>query len=272
MNDAHNTSEADYSVETWVIHPGGNRTIDVADVERLRAGMVAGNISIIGHDGDDTRIEIETVVEHEVHVTLDHGALQINQPKRTWKDTFVSVASFTRARTSSSITVMLPRHVSVKVGTVSAEVLVTGMRSGASVNTASGDIQLSDVKESIDINTASGRVDIDGLNGILDMRSVSGELTVSGSSERLSLETVSGNALLDLEGNPSLISVNSVSGDVTARLDAGPGLSADFKSISGNYAVDGNSGRGNASPHTTGEPVIRISCNSVSGNLTVVRR
>lgn len=272
MNSKEDTSTADYSVEAWVVPPGGNRTIDVADVERLRIGLVAGSISVIGHDGEDTRIEIEQVIEHEVHITLDHGSLQINQPKRNWKDAFATVASFARSRMSASVTVMIPRTSSVKIGTASAETLVSGMHGGTSVNTVSGDIQLSEVSGRIDINTASGRVDVDGLDGRLEVRSVSGELTVAGRGDQLSLETVSGNALLDIEGAPKLISVNSVSGDVTARLDRDPGVTVDFKSLSGKYAVDGAMGKGNVSPRVEGEPSIRIACNSVSGDLTVVRR
>lgn len=267
-----NTANADFSVETWVVPAGGVRTIDVAHVDRLRVGLVAGEVSVMGHDGTDTRIEIEQVLEHEVHVTLDHGTLQINQPKRNWRETFSAAASFIRSRTSASVTLMVPRTASVKVSTATAEALVSGMHAGASVNTASGDIQLSAVIGSIDVNTASSRVDIDGLDGDLEVRSVSGELTAAGRTDRLGLETVSGSALLDLEGAPKSVTVHSVSGDVTVRLDRGPGVSLDFKSLSGEYTVDGQTRKGKGSPRVEGEPNIRIACNSVSGDLTVVRR
>ncbi|WP_293697729.1 DUF4097 family beta strand repeat-containing protein [uncultured Agrococcus sp.] len=272
MNTTHHTSDSDFSVETWVVPPGGSRTIDVAGIERLRVGLIAGNINVIGHDGADTRIEIEQVIEHDVHVTAERGELQINQPKRNWRDAFSTAASVMRSRTSASVTVMLPRSAFAKIGTTSAETLVSGILNGASVNTVSGDVQLSQVSGRVDINTASGRVDIDGLDGHLELRSVSGEVTVAGTGDNLSVETVSGNVLLDIDGYPKLISVNSVSGDSTVRVQQGAGLSVDFKSLSGQYAVDGISGKGKATPRIDGEPSIRIACHSVSGDLTVVRR
>lgn len=271
MNETHESS-SDYSVETWVIPPGGYRTIDVTGIERLRVGLIAGNISVIGHDGADTRIEIEQVIEHDVHVTVERGELQVNQPKRNWRDAFSTAASVIRSRTSASVTVMLPRSAAAKIGTTSAEALVSGLLGGASVNSVSGDVQVSEVSGRVDINTASGRVDIDGLDGHLESRSVSGEVTVAGTGDNLSVETVSGNVLLDIDGHPKLVSANSVSGDSTVRVQQGAGLSVDFKSLSGQYTVDGIAGKGKASPRIDGDPSIRVACHSVSGDLTVVRR
>lgn len=265
-------SAPDYSVETWRVAPGSNRTIDITGVASLRVGLLSGAVSVVGHDGADTRVEIEQVEQEDVHVTFDDGILTINQPKQQWRDFFGTVGGMIRGRVASQVTVMLPRAAAVKIGTTSAEALVTGTSGGISVNTVSGEIQLNDVRGSTDVNTASGRIDIDGMDGSLDLRSVSGELTLAGTGDRISIETVSGDALLDLTGDVRLVTLHSVSGDLTARVDAGIGLRADFNSLSGRHAIDGHSGKGSFDVSLDGQPVTKIACSTVSGDLTVVRR
>lgn len=269
---ANESTEADYSVETWRVEPGASRTVDMVGIRRLRAGLIAGSLSVVGHDGDDARIEVEQVEQEAVHISLDDGTLSINQPKQQWKDFFGSVSGLVRGRISAHVTVMLPRAAAVKIGTTTAETLVAGMRAPVSVNTVSGEIQLSDVQGQIDINTASGRVDIDGLDGSLDLRSVSGELTVAGTGDRFGIETVSGDAVLDLTGSVRVVTLHSVSGDLTARIDASIGVRADFNSLSGSYAIGTQRGKGSADVTLDGQPVMQIGCSTVSGDLAIVRR
>ena len=111
----------DYSVETWLVPPGGSRTIDVASVHSLRVGIISGTISVVGHDGDDCRVEVEQVERDDVHVSIDDGRLSISQPKQQWSEFFGTVGNLIRGRITASITVMVPRSVAIKSGTTTAD-------------------------------------------------------------------------------------------------------------------------------------------------------
>ena len=266
-------SGADYTVQAWRVAPDASRTIDVTDVRIVHVGLMGGQVSVVGHDGDDTRIEIDGVVHENVDISLDDGVLNVNQPKLQFSRAFDSLKSVFGSSTKANVHVLTPRGTKVKVGTKTAEVLVSDLTAGATVNSATGEIQVNGVTGRLDINTASGRVDVFDLDGRLEVRTVSGEVTVMGRSEEIGVDTVSGDVLLDLTGHTRSISINSVSGDVTARLDAGLGVTARQRSVSGWMRIfDGQTIKGSQTVETEGESMVRISSSSVSGDLTVMHR
>lgn len=272
-SDFSSQSDADYTVQAWRVAPGSSRTIDVTEVRELHIGLMGGQVSVVGHDGDDTRIEVDGVVHENVDISLDDGLLNINQPKMQFSRAFDSLKSVFGSSTKASVHVLTPRGTKVKVGTKTAEVLVSDLAAGATVNSATGEIQVNGVTGRIDINSASGRVDVFDLDGRLEARTVSGEVTVMGSSDEIGVDTVSADVLLDLSGHTSSISINSVSGNVTARLDADLGVAARLRSVSGWMRLfDGQAVKGGQTVETEGEATVRITSSSVSGDLTVMHR
>lgn len=275
MNEQNTGSDsaADYTVQTWRVAPGAARTIDVTEVRALHVGLMAGQISVVGHDGDDTRIEIDEVADENVDITLDDGTLAINQPKMQFSRAFDSLRSMFGSSTSANVQVLVPNNTRVKIGTKSAEVLVSDTTAGAVVNSASGEVQLSGVSGRIDVNTASGRIDVYDLDGRLEVRTVSGEITVMGRSSDIGVDTVSADVLLDLRGEVASVNTNSVSGNVTARFDGETGVHAKLRSMSGWMRVlDSPAVKGGQEVRIDGTSTVRITSSSVSGNLTVMHR
>ena len=275
MNEQNTGSEsaADFTVQAWRVAPGATRTIDVTEVRNLHVGLMGGQVSVVGHDGDDTRIEIDEVEVDNVDITLDDGTLSINQPKLQFSKAFDSLKSMFGTSTSANVQVLVPSNTPVKIGTKSAEVLVSDTTAGAVVNSASGEVQLSGVSGRIDVNTASGRIDIYDLDGRLEVRTVSGEITVLGRSSDIGVDTVSADVLLDLRGEVAAINTNSVSGNLTARFDAGTGVHAKLRSVSGWMRVlDQPAVKGGQEVRVEGTSTVRVTSSSVSGDLTVMHR
>lgn len=270
MNDQ---DAADYTVQAWRVLPEASRTIDLTGVRSLHIGLMAGQVNVVGHDGDDTRIEIDQVRGENVDVTLDDGVLNINQPKLQFSKAFDGLKSVFGSSTSSNVYVLVPAATKVKIGTKSAGVLVSDLASGASLNSASGEIEVSGVTGRLDVNTASGRIDVFELDGRLEVHTVSGAVTAIGTADEVGVDSVSGEVLLDLSGKPRSININSVSGDVTARLDAGVGVNAKLRSVSGWMRIDDKPAtKGSETVRVEGSAPVNIASTTVSGDLTVMFR
>jgi hypothetical protein len=67
--------------EKWIIHPGETRVIDVDGITRLKAGLVGGQIDIVGHDEDHVRVEVHSVAVKELRIEVDGTELEIDHPQ-----------------------------------------------------------------------------------------------------------------------------------------------------------------------------------------------
>lgn len=268
------TTPADSSAERWTVRPGDTRTITLEGVRRLKVGVIAGAVDVVGHDEPWARVEVHRVDGRDLEISLDDGALTVAHPMLRWSNLIDSLKSLGTERGRVEVSILVPRRVSLTYGQVTAQGLVSGVTAGADVSTVSGDVQLDGVAGAVQVNTVSGDVEATGLDGDVQVHAVSGEVTVSGASRRIGIDTVSGDVLLDVHGPVDAISVNGVSGDATIRVDHDVALEIVTNTVSGRGSVAGVAlpKRGGRHSEPGAGATVRVTLNSVSGDQTVVRR
>jgi hypothetical protein len=266
-------SGADAITERWVIGEGQTRVIDLDAVTALRVGIVAGSVDIVAHDEPTARVEVHRVEGRDLTVTLEQGRLSVSHPRMSWDDVWQSVKALVGVRAKVELSILVPRDVALSLGQVSASALVTGLGSSATLSTVSGPIQVASHRGDLELNTVSGDLEVSGGAGRLSAHGVSANVTASGELTEIGVDTVSGEVLLDVHGSPRSVTVNSVSADVTVRLDAGQGVRAATRTVSGRGTVVGRvlPKRGGTEA-VDGTNAFSLVANTVSGDVTVVRR
>lgn len=265
------------TLERWLIAPGQTKVIDLELVRKLKVGLIGGKIDVIGHDEPGARVEVHSVTGKELKVTLEGDSLEIDHPQLRW-DNFIDVFASFRGTAKADISIMVPRSVMVKFGVVSADALISGLMTDAKLSTVSGDIVVDGVMGDLEINGVNGEISVRNHTGAINAHTVSGELTASGDISRFTHDAVSSDAFLDIEGTPVLINTNSVSGNLTVRLGADVATRYRLNTVSGAIQLDdrtikGTLGKGyEGSDGTLDGNWLELRANSVSGNISVVRR
>lgn len=118
----------------------------------------------------------------------------------------------------TELNVQVPRRVTVRVNTVSADVDAAGLHGG-----------------DIDIDTVSGRVHVNADSPQVSIHSVSGNVQLDGHAQHARLETVSGDVLASRVSREA--KVQTVSGDAT--ISGGPFRSASLSTVSGDLQLRG---------------------------------
>ncbi|KHK97160.1 hypothetical protein LK09_12915 [Microbacterium mangrovi] len=269
------------TTEKWLIQPGSSRVIDLDGIRTLKAGLVGGQVDIVAHDEPGVRIEVHGVTGKDLRIEATDDFVEIDHPQLRW-DNFLEVfRNFGNTGPRAEISIAVPRQIALTLGVVSASALVSGIRSGARLNTVSGDIIVDEAEGDLVVNAVSGDVQARALSGTLNANSVSGDVAVQGSVRKTTIDTVSGDMMVDNAGDAHQINLNTVSGASTIRLDHDLAANYAMRSISGRVLVDGviRSGQGGG-PTTNfsgsaGElsgSFVDVRVNSVSGNITVLRR
>jgi hypothetical protein len=267
--------------EKWLIQPGQTRVIDLEDITALKVGLIGGQIDIVGRDEPGVRIEVHAVTGKDLRVEADGGRVEIDHPQLRW-DNFLEVfRNFGSGGPKAEISVAVPRATALTLGVVSASGLISDLAADARLNTVSGDLIIDGLTGDLTINSVSGDVQARSLVGGLSANSVSGDVAATGELTEVTVDTVSGAIMIDAAGVIHRIGLNSVSGDATIRLDGPYPANYVMRSVSGRVQIDGvvHSGKGTARTtnvaHTTGElsgAFVDVRANSVSGDITVVRR
>jgi DUF4097 and DUF4098 domain-containing protein YvlB len=132
--------------------------------------------------------------------------------------------------------IQVPRHCSLEVSLVSADLHLTGIEGDAKLQTVSGDIT-GDTGGSLQVSTVSGDVRLEARNAkSMRVKTISGDATLNGGSGEVNVESVSGDANLKL-GTLKHSHFESVSGDlhIAGTLEAGGQL--DASSVSGDVQL-----------------------------------
>jgi hypothetical protein len=264
------------ATDSWVVD--GPQVIEVDDVDRLRIGLVGGRADVVVHDEPVVRIEMFRIDGRPLEVTYRDGELRLGYSFTlgAWEQFLDSLRHF-GGGDRADVHVAVPAHVAVRLGTVSAEGLLAGVQEDSSVSTVSGAVVVDGTRGALAAKTVSGDLAVRGHTGALSLNSVSGEIAASGEVSVVSAKTVSGRLTLDVSSQTSSVSATSVSGDVTLRLPEGKGLAVKGHSVSGRLVVDGQEyGGGTPGQRNvdlrTGDGTCHVQVNTVSGNLTVLRR
>lgn len=264
--------------EKWLIAPGEERVIDIAQATRLKVGLVGGQVDIVAHDEPGIRIEVHGVTTKELRIESDGNEIEIDHPQLGW-DNFLEVfRNFGSGGPRAEVSVAVPRSIALNLGVVSAGALISGLTNDARLNTVSGDLIVDTHTGDLTVNSVSGDVQVRGLTGGVGANSVSGDVAITGSVRKATVDTVSGAIMVDATGAVNTINLNTVSGASTVRLEEPLPANYVLRSLSGRMLVDGVD-RGNTGPTnytgSTGElagSFVDVRANSVSGAITVLRQ
>lgn len=271
--------------ESWTVE--GPQVLEVGGgdtgVRELRVGLIGGRVDVVAHepvDGpedDVARVEVSRVSGRPIEVTWSNGVLTVGHPKVKWEGLLESLKSLGRQDDEAELSIAVPRGTQVRISTVSADGLLSGVQSDATVRTVSGELVVDGVHADVHARTVSGRIDVRELHGSMTGESVSGTITVQAAHlPRLDAKTVSGELVVDVQTSPSELHMKSVSGDLVVRIPAAAGFCLDAKSVSGQIVADGRRlGKGRQSPPQgeirQGDESVRVSAASVSGDVTLLR-
>jgi hypothetical protein len=261
--------------DSWVVD--GPQVIEVDEVTRLRVGLVGGRADVVVHDEPVVRIEVHRVQGRPLEVTYHDGELRLGYSFTLggWEQ-FLDTLTHFRGSDRADVTIAVPAHVAVRLGTVSGEGLLAAVQEDSSVSTVSGSVVVDGTRGNLSANTVSGDVAVRAHAGALSVNTVSGEVAASGELTVVSAKSVSGRLTLDVSSATSSVGATSVSGDVTLRLPAGKGVRVTGQSVSGRLVVDGQE-YGNGKPGRrnvdveSGDGTCHVHVTTVSGNLTVLR-
>lgn len=266
------------ATESWVV--AGPQIIEVDQISSLHVQLVAGRVDVVVHDDPATvgaRLEVHAVDGRPLEITLADGELRVGYSFTLggW-DGFLDKFRYFRERDSADVHIAVPRTVAVKLGIVSAEGLLAGVRNDASVSTVSGSLVTDSTAGALTANTVTGEIVVRDHVGDLRINTVSGDVTASGELARVNAITVSGAVTLDVCTGTSSITASTVSGDVTVRLPAGRRLNVEARSVSGRVVIDGHEHKGSSAGQIKaelpgGDGMCFVSSSSVTGHLTVLR-
>lgn len=260
--------------EKWLID--GAKTIDVDNVRKLKVGLVAGQVNVIGHDETYARIEVHSVTGKELLVQVDGDTLEIDHAQLRW-DNFIDVFKSFRGSARVDVTITVPRDIALKFGVVSATALVTGLTAEASVSTVSGDVVVDGLYGDLQLNAVSGELSVRGHYGKINAHTISGDITASGEIMAFSGDTVSGDVFLDIQGTPDEVKLNTISGSITVRLEEGVPAQYKINTVSGRLQLDDSEIRGVRGSYTgkygdLDRRWLEFRANTVSGSISVLHQ
>lgn len=266
------------ALEKWNVLPGESRVIDIERVRSLKVGLIGGQIDILAHDEPGARVEVHSVSGKDLKISIDGDVLEIDHPQLGWENFLDVFKSFGQNSAKAHVSVLVPRRVALTFGMVSASALISGLSTSARLSTVNGELQVEGVTGDLELNSVSGEISVQSHSGAINAHSVSGDIAASGKITKFSSDTVSGSVFVDAIGRCDKINTNSVSGSLTARLDAGSGTRYVVNTVSGtlqldNSVIKGTRGRGfSSTTEGDGNFYTDVLANSVSGNVTVIRR
>ena len=258
--------------EKWLVD--GPKVIDIDGVRRLKLGLIAGQVNVIGHDEPGVHIEVHSVSGREIKITLDGDTLEIDHVQLRW-DNFIEVFKSFGGSARTDVTVQVPRETALTFGVVSASGLISGLNADASISTVSGDLIVDNLSGNLQLNAVNGEIAVRGHQGDILANTVSGEVTAAGELRKFTADTVSGDVFLDITGVPDEVRVNTVTGSVTVRLEADVAAQYKINTMSGRIQLDDSEIRGVRGAYTgrfgtLDKSWLAFSANTVSGNISVL--
>ncbi|MCC9306864.1 DUF4097 family beta strand repeat-containing protein [Kitasatospora sp. RB6PN24] len=238
----------------WTVSEPDGIVLDES-VHSAQVRLIAGTLNVVAAEGP-SRIEVTELKGEPLQISLVDGVLTVTYQHLSWsdfgfggqlktmdaiKDGFKDlVGSLKRKRRSRAVvTLTLPADAVVKLGSVSADTTVSGLRADTAVYAITGATTLVGLAGKTEANSVSGDVDAQSVGGELKVKTVSGDLTVlAGTATTVRANTVSGAVTLDLAGGaPADVRANTVSGDVAIRLPRPGDTKVEAGSTSGKFST-----------------------------------
>lgn len=198
-----------------------DRTLDAASDGTVNISNIAGSVTVEGWNRNEVRVTGElgkNVEELIFERSGDKITIKVKVPKKGGRGI------------ASDLDVSIPAKSSLDVGTVSAEIEVSGVLGEQKLEAVSGDIETDTQEADVRAGTVSGDVQITGQGKDAETRgtTVSGDVTFYKVSGNVAGESVSGDVTLE-GGSFDRASFNTVNGDVefSAELRDGGKLTAE---------------------------------------------
>jgi DUF4097 and DUF4098 domain-containing protein YvlB len=261
------------SQQKWLLD--GPKTIEVDDIRRLKVGLVAGHVDVIGHDEPVVRVEVHSVSGKDLRITAEGDTLEIDHAQLSWENWLDVFRNFSPKAARADVSILVPRETVVKLGVVSATALVSGLTADADLSTVSGDLSTDSLTGDLRLNAVSAELTARNHTGGIVAHQVSGDITATGAVRSFTSDGVSGDVLLDLSGIPDSVKVNTVSGRVTTRLETGTAVSYTISTVAGRLQLDDSSITGVRGKFTGKHGVLEgrwtdFRANTVSGDVSVL--
>jgi hypothetical protein len=248
-------------------------------VSTLNVRLVRGAVNVVGTDETTARLEVSAIEGDPLEVTLEDGTLTVAYRDLPWQN-FRKLLDRDSWRSSAVVTLAVPAGTAVRIGSVDAAAMVSGIGGRTEVQGVNGDTTLVGLAGPVSASTVTGAVEAQALSGDLRFSSVGGDLTVVESTSRsVHAESVTGSVMIDLgRTGPADLQLSNVSGEIAVRLpeptDAEVHADTTAGSISnafedlrvggmpGTRRVTGRLGAGSG----------RIRATTVSGSIALLRR
>lgn len=258
--------------QTWIITEP--TVIDLELVRALKVGLIGGHVDIVAHDEPGARVEVHSVAGRDLKVALEGDTLVVDHPQLRW-DTFFDNVKLFSGKARAEVSILVPRSIALNFNVVSAESLISGLRSSASINTVNGDVVLDGMVGNVSVNAVSAEISVRAHQGELNIQTVGGDVTASGAITRFTCDGVAANVIVDLHGAPDRVRNSTVSGELTVRLDAGRSAQYSISTLTGRLQLDdaqisGVKGKYTGRYGQLAGSFTEVRADSVSGDVSVV--
>ncbi len=209
-----------------------NRTMDAASDGHVHISNISGSVSVSGWSRDEVEVtgEIGPKVEELIFERSgDRITIKVKVPKKGGRGI------------ESDLNVRVPEGSSLDVGTVSADIEVTGVNGEQKLEAVSGDIETECDDADVSAGTVSGDVVIrgSGKDAETHSASVSGDVDLYDLAGEVSAESVSGDLNIQ-DGSFDRASFNVVNGDVTFHSELRAGGKLRAESVNGEIDLQFN--------------------------------
>lgn len=173
-----------------------NRTVSAGRTPRITIENVAGDLSVVGWEGEDLLIKVD---EDEMHFSQDGDRVVLSS--------------------SGDLALRVPRLATIFIRIVGGDVAVRGLDGDINIDQIRGDASLRDVKN-VSIGVAQSDISLRAIRGNISIKNISADASLRDIEGNVVLESIADDlALRDMRGNLNA----NVGGDVVLYLDPQPG-------------------------------------------------
>lgn len=208
-----------------------NKRATIAPDATIDVSNVQGSVSVTAWDRNE--VELQALLESdkdrlEFEATERQVRIRVDRPDhRRYDDD-----------DDATLTLKVPKGARLIVDTVSADILVDGVRGEQRLESVSGTVETRAYDQPVSLHAVSGEITVSGSGGkaALTTENVSGTTIVSGIRGTYEGQTVSGTINASIAAVERL-HVETVSGDADITAALGPAARTDMESVSGTLTL-----------------------------------
>jgi hypothetical protein len=199
----------------------------------------AGQVEISNTEGS---VSVIAWVRNEVEVTGELGSgserLEFSTDGKLTRVKVILPKHSSRVD-GTELVLKVPAGSNLAINTVSADILVEGLRGSQRLQSVSGDIRTQAAAEDVECKTVSGDVEVAGSGkpGLLTVTTVSGDARLTNVAGEVNGNTVSGDVTIAM-GEASRSRLRSTSGNLGLKGRLAADARLDVESISGDVRLD----------------------------------